>query len=88
MNLKEVIGEINQIKERNKKVEGDKAWETSWFRKIIIAMFTYLIIVIFFYFAGLPKPFINSIIPALAFVLSTLTLPIIKNWWLQKVYQK
>lgn len=26
--------EINDIKERNKKVELNKAWETSWIRKI------------------------------------------------------
>ena len=27
--------EINNIKERNKRVELDKAWETSWTRKIL-----------------------------------------------------
>ena len=78
--------EIEQIKARNKKVEGDKAWETSWSRKILIVIFTYLVIVIFFYFAGLPKPWINSIVPAVAFVLSTATLPLFKKWWLKKVY--
>lgn len=55
--------EINQIKQRNKKVEADKAWEISIARKIIIAVLTYIVIVIFFYFAGLPKPFTNSIVP-------------------------
>ena len=87
-NPKEVEREINLIKARNKKVEGDKAWETSWSRKVLIVVLTYLVIVVFFHFAGLPKPFINSIIPALAFVLSTLTLPVFKKWWLKVVYKR
>ncbi|MBU3941162.1 MAG: hypothetical protein KKH88_04505, partial [Nanoarchaeota archaeon] len=74
----------DEIKERNKKVEKDKAWEVSWIRKVIVAILTYVIIVIFFYFAGLPRPFLNSIVPTLAFVLSTLSLPYFKKIWLRK----
>ena len=85
MNLKK---EIEVIKQRNKRVEADKAWETSLSRKIIIAILTYIVIVIFFYFAGLPKPFTNSIVPALAFVVSTLTLPFFKKLWLNYTYKK
>ena len=76
--------EIKFLKERNKRVELDKKWETSWFRKFLISILTYLVIVIFFYFAKLPKPFVNSIVPALAFVLSTLTLPFFKKLWMKK----
>jgi len=54
---------------RNKKVELDKAWETSWTRRIIIAILTYLTITLFFYFTHLQKPFINSIVPTLGFLL-------------------
>ena len=75
--------DIQEIKERNKRVENDKAWETSWTRRIIIAILTYIVMVIFFYFASLPKPFLNSIVPALAFFLSTLTLPLFKQIWLK-----
>ena len=85
MNLKK---EIEVIKQRNKRVEADKAWETSLSRKIIIAILTYIVIVIFFYFAGLPKPFTNSIVPALAFVVSTLTFPFFKRLWLNYIYKK
>ena len=35
--------EINDIKERNKKVELNKAWETSWTRKLCIMFLTYII---------------------------------------------
>lgn len=72
---------IKAIEERNKRVELDKSWETSWIRKIIVAILTYAVIVIFFFAAKLPKPFLNSIIPALGFILSTLSLNIFKNWW-------
>ena len=78
-----IAKEIQKIKERNQLVELDKAWETSFTRKIIIAVLTYFVIVIFFYFAGLPKPWTNSIVPALAFLLSTLSLPYFKKIWLK-----
>ncbi len=75
--------EINKINERNQKVEMDKAWETSLVRKLIIVILTYIVIVIFFYMASLPKPFINSIVPAVAFVLSTATIPFFKKSWIK-----
>ena len=74
--------EVEKLKQRNKRVEADKAWETSLARKVLIVVLTYIVIVIFFYFAGLPKPWLNSIVPALAFFVSTLTLPIFKKLWL------
>lgn len=77
-----IKNEITAIKERNKRVELDKAWETSAARKIIIAVLTYFVMVIFFYFANLPRPFINSIVPAIAFILSNLSLPIFKKIWI------
>lgn len=80
--------EINKIKKRNQRVEADKTWETSWTRKIIILFLTYLVIVIFFSFAQLPKPFLNAIVPSIAFVLSTLTIPLVKKWWLKKQNRK
>ncbi len=83
MNNKEIEKEIAKIKERNRRVETDKAWETSLTRKIIIIILTYIVMVIFFYFASLPKPFLNAIVPTLAFILSTLTFSIIKEIWIK-----
>ncbi len=80
--------EIENIKARNNRVEADKDWETSWTRKIIIAVLTYFVMVMFFYFAGLPNPLINSIVPSIAFVLSTLTISVFKKIWLRKFYKK
>ncbi len=81
----EIEQEINKIKERNARVEADKAWETSYFRKITIALLTYIVIVIFFYFAELSKPFVNAIVPTAGFVLSTLSVPIFKKFWLNNI---
>lgn len=80
--------EINEIKERNKRVEEDKAWEISWVRRFLVVILTYLVIVLFFYFAGLPDPFVNSIVPALAFVLSSFSLGIARNYWQKNIYKK
>ena len=72
---------LDAIEQRNKKVELNKAWETSFARKIIIAVLTYATIVLFFYVAQLPKPFINSIVPTTGFMLSTLSLSFFKKLW-------
>jgi len=83
MKIKEVERELNKIKQRNKRVELDKAWELSWTRRLFLILLTYIVIVIFFYSAGLPRPWLNSIVPALAFVISTLTLPLFKKLWIK-----
>jgi len=85
--LKGLESEINLIKKRNKRVEADKAWETSWTRKFLIIILTYVLVVLFFYFAGLPNPLINSIVPTAAFLLSTLTLPLFKSIWIKTIYK-
>jgi hypothetical protein len=82
--LEQIKLDIVEIKERNHRVETDKAWETSLSRKVLIAVLTYIVIVIFFYFANLPKPFINAIVPTVGFILSTLSIPIFKKWWTKK----
>ncbi len=82
--LEQLQIEIEEIKKRNQRVEADKAWETSWTRKIIILCLTYIVISIFFFFAKLSKPFLNAIVPSLTFVLSTLSIPLFKKWWLNK----
>jgi len=77
--------EIKQIQERNKRVELDKAWETSFFRKIVIVGLTYFIVVLFFIIAKLPNPYVNAAVPTLGFILSTLTLSVFKKVWLKYI---
>jgi hypothetical protein len=85
--LKELEREINKIKERNKSVETDKAWETSNTRRFFVALFTYLAISLYMWAINIPMPFLNAVVPTVGFLLSTLTLPMIKRVWLKK-YQK
>lgn len=86
--IEELQLEITEIKNRNQRVETDKAWETSWTRKIIILCLTYIVVVIFFFSAELQKPFVNAIVPTVGFFISTLTVPFFKKWWLGKFYKK
>lgn len=80
--------EILNIKERNKRVEADKAWETSKTRRFLIAVLTYFVMVLFLYVINVPRPWLNAVVPTLGFLLSTLTLSIFKKIWLKNVYRK
>ena len=80
----ELKSEIDKIKDRNERVEMDKAWETSWSRRLLILVLTYFVVVVFFFIANLSKPFINSLVPTLGFFLSTLTVPWVKAHWLRR----
>ena len=73
--------EIKKIQARNKKVELDKAWETSKTRKVSIAVLTYFVMVSVMYSLEMDKPFIGAIIPTLGFMLSTFSLDFIKAFW-------
>lgn len=85
--IQELEEEINRIKERNRRVETEKSWETSWTRRFMIAIFTYIVIAVFFLFAGTPNPLGNAVVPSIAFILSTLSTPFIKKWWLKDVHK-
>ena len=78
---------IRNIELRNKRVELDKKWEMSWQRRVVLFALTYITIVIFSLVIKLPDPFINSAIPALAFVLSTMTLSFFKKQWFRNYDQ-
>jgi len=82
--LKTIQREIEAIKARNKKVEADKAWETCWTRKILIAVITYTLIVTFMMVAGFKSPFVEAIVPAFAYLLSMSIIPMFKKWWIKK----
>jgi hypothetical protein len=85
-NFEQLKSEIETIKNRNKKVESDKAWETSVSRKVLIAILTYFVIVLFFFIANLANPFVNAIVPTIGFVLSTLSISIFKQFWIKHIY--
>lgn len=78
---------ISKIENRNKEVEKNKAWETSVTRRILIAIFTYLSIALYLKFVVRIEPWLNAIIPAIGFLLSTLSLPYIKKIWEKYIYK-
>lgn len=73
---------IEIIEKRNKRVENDKDCETSLFRKLTIAVMTYFFAYVFLLFTDSPHPYIGALFPPTGFILSTLSLPFIKRWWL------
>lgn len=83
-NLEQIKKDIQEIKERNKRVETEKAWEISLFRKVTIAIFTYIVIVVFLIFANFYKPFLNAIVPTIGFILSTLSVSYFKKIWIKR----
>lgn len=75
---------LDAIEARNRKVELDKKWEGSWTRKLFIVLFTYITIGMYLKFIVGIDPWINAIVPTIGFLLSTLTLPYIKEIWIRK----
>lgn len=87
-NLNDIEKRIEQIELRNKNVEKDKAWETSFTRRFLLILFTYLTIGFYLNAINITEPWLNAIVPAIAFWLSTLTLPFFKNLWEKYFYKK
>ncbi len=86
--LQELEREIEKIKERNMRVEADKTWETSYTRRILLVIFTYAAIGFYLQAINIPQPWLNAIVPAVAFMLSTLTLPFFKKLWVKYIYRR
>ncbi len=79
-----LLSRIEAIETRNKRVEADKAWEGSWTRRIAIMLLTYLVVVAYLAFVVKINPWINALVPVLGFLLSTLTVTLLKNIWLSR----
>jgi len=74
--------EITEIKERNKRVEKDKAWETSWTRRICIMVLTYIVVIIYSYvIRKFDNILLSSLVPVIGFTLSTLSLKLVRKIW-------
>jgi hypothetical protein len=80
--------EIDIIKERNLKVEADKAWETSYFRVFSISLITYIVASRVLYFIGSENYLLDALIPTAGYFLSTQSLPFIKKWWIRNNIKK
>lgn len=88
MDLQQISQELEKIKQRNKKVETDKAWESSIARKILLMIFTYFALWIYMQAIDISNPRLNAIIPTVWFLLSTLTLPRFKKLRTKHIYKR
>ncbi len=72
---------VRAIEARNAKVELDKKWETSWTRRLSITSLTYLVVASYLVFIHKDKPFVNAVVPAMGYFLSTLVIRQIRRIW-------
>ena len=85
MEINELEQRILKIEERNRRVELDKAWETSITRKVAICILTYIVVILFSIFINRDgNILLNSLVPVIGFFLSTQSLVIIRNIWVKK----
>lgn len=85
MEVKDLESEIEGIKERNKRVELDKKWETSKTRKVCIMVLTYIVVIIYsILISKTDNVFLSSLVPVIGFYLSTLSLKAIRKIWEKK----
>lgn len=80
----DVEREIEALKERNRRVEAEKAWETSNFRTSSLAAVTYVVAAVVLYSIGVANFLLAALVPAAGYLLSTLSLPALKKWWMSK----
>lgn len=82
MSEKDFEKEIAAIKARNKRVETDKAWETSWTRRLCIMILTYAVVVLYSAtISQVSNVFLSSLVPVMGFLLSTLSLRLVRKAW-------
>ncbi len=76
--------DIDALKERNVRVEAEKAWETSSLRIGTIVLLTYIVAVLLMISLQTPQPFFAAFMPTVGFFLSTQTLPVLQRWYLRR----
>ena len=75
---------IAGIERRNRHVEAEKAWETSWVRVLTVTIGTYIAAGLLLWIIDAPNPYLGSLVPALGFLLSTQSLPALRRWWIRQ----
>ena len=78
--LQKVEQELYAIRERNARVEADKAWETSLFRMLSLGVITYLVAAALLYLIDVSHFLFAALVPAVGFMLSVQSLPFLKRW--------
>lgn len=79
--MSDLEARVAAIEERNLRVEQDKAWEVSWTRRLSITLMTYVVVVGYLYVIDNDQPWVNALVPAAGYFLSTLVLKNIRQLW-------
>lgn len=79
--MKNLEQRVSEIEERNERVEQDKAWEISWTRRLLVAALTYVVVTTYLLVINNDAPFMNATVPAAGYLLSTLVLKTVRNYW-------
>ena len=82
--MDELKNDVEKIKDRNRRVELDKAWEVSWTRRIFIIVMTFVIASTWLYVIGESNIFLKAMVPTVGYLLSTLSIPQLKKMWMSK----
>ncbi|HEY4511711.1 MAG TPA: hypothetical protein VJH55_02625 [Candidatus Paceibacterota bacterium] len=82
--IEEIEKDIEVIQERNKRVELDKAWETSFARRITIMALTYIVASIWLLIINETHVLLKAIVPVLGYLLSTLSIPYVRKMWMRR----
>lgn len=80
--------EVEALKLRNIKVETDKAWETSWTRRVLVAVITYIVVAAWLAVLDVPHHMFNALVPVAGYLISMGTLPMLKKHWVNMLYNK
>ena len=86
--MKDTQDTLSALEQRNARVELDKAWETSLFRKILIFLLTYVVASIWLVVIENNQPFLIACVPAVGWIFSTLTIAPLKMWWIKNKTKK
>lgn len=82
--MSDIEERIKVIEERNNRVTFDKAWETSWARRGLISVITYICAFILLNILGHDGAWKHATVPVMGYLLSTFSLPPIKKIWIKR----
>ncbi|PIZ62666.1 hypothetical protein COY17_02145 [Candidatus Saccharibacteria bacterium CG_4_10_14_0_2_um_filter_52_9] len=86
--MDELLSRIEQLEIRNARVEGNKAWETSWIRRGSIMVLTYIVVAFYLHYVIDIDPWINALVPVIGYFFSTLTVAGLKKHWIERYNNK
>ncbi len=85
MPMEDLQKQLVEIQQRNERVEADKAWETSWVRRGFVTVVTYIFALLWLLIIKSSRPFLAAFVPAIGYLLSTVSLTSIRKLWLSKL---